>query len=438
MSLTRRELLKGASAMAGTAAVLAACGARPGTPAGAPVDPNAPRTIVVIVADDMRFDYRSLLSHLDAATWIDCVNAAIEVPMCGPSRAALFTGKYSSRTGVIGNSYTYLMNDTDTIATRIHAQGYKTVLSGKYLNDFPWPAAPTQYRRASNYVPPGWDVWNADGSATFIQNLNGQWATDYVFQFATDQVMATPATTPMFLWVAPTDPHLPANPPAAPRPGQPPLPPSAPSYNEADVSDKPTEPPVPAAQQGRAGGHRRRPDRHRPAACSASTTAWSQLFGALAATGRLASAHLFFLSDNGYLLGEHRMVKKGEAYDEASRVPFMVRWPGVAGRTERGVIGSVDLSATVCALAGTTPPGTDGVSLAPLLTRGTAVHQDYVYIEPPGGGWNAMRSGQIKYVEYGDGTRELYDLVADPYEMNNLAKVRDLSLYSARLAQLKP
>jgi arylsulfatase A-like enzyme len=132
------------------------------------------------------------------------------------------------------------------------------------------------------------------------------------------------------------------------------------------------------------------------------------------------------------------MVKKGEAYDEASRVPFMARWPGVAGRTERGVIGSVDLSATVCALAGTTAPGTDGVNLAPLLTRGTPVHQDFVYIEPPGGGWNAMRSGSIKYVEYGDGTRELYDLVADPYEMNNLAKVRDLSLYSARLAQLKP
>jgi arylsulfatase A-like enzyme len=110
----------------------------------------------------------------------------------------------------------------------------------------------------------------------------------------------------------------------------------------------------------------------------------------------------------------------------------------VAGRAERGVIGSVDLSATVCALAGSTAPGTDGVNLAPLLARGTPVHQDFVYIEPPGGGWNAMRSGSIKYVEYGDGTRELYDLVADPYEMNNLAKLRDLSLYSARLAQLKP
>ena len=171
--------------MAGTAAVLAACGPAPVPAPPLLPDPNAPRTIVVIIADDMRFDYRGLLARLDAS-WIDCVNAAIEVPMCGPSRAALFTGRYSSRTGVIGNSYTYLMNDTDTIATRIHGRGYKTILSGKYLNDFPWPAAPAQFRRSSTYVPPGWDAWNADGSANFLQNLNGAWPTDYAFQFATD------------------------------------------------------------------------------------------------------------------------------------------------------------------------------------------------------------------------------------------------------------
>ena len=58
----------------------------------------------------------------------------------------------------------------------------------------------------------------------------------------------------------------------------------------------------------------------------------------MSATGRLASAHLFFTSDNGYLLGEHRMVKKGEPYEEPSRIPFMVRWPGVAGRTEAAAI----------------------------------------------------------------------------------------------------
>ena len=353
------------------------------------------------------------------------------------ARAALFSGMYSSRTGVVGNSYTYLMDHADTIATRIHAKGYKTVLSGKYLNDFPWPAAPAQFRRPSTYVPPGWDVWNADGSANFIQNVNGAWSTDYVFQFATDQVLATAAATPMFMWIGSTDPHLPANPPAryasasCHAAGQGAL------VQRGRRQRQAREPPVPAAQQIGPGGRRRGPIGISRCLLGVND-GLVKLFGALAATGRLATAHLFFLSDNGYLLGEHRMVKKGEAYEEASRVPFMVRWPGVAGRTERGAIGSVDLSATVCALAGATPPSTDGVDLTPLLTRGTPVHQDFVYIEPPGGGWNAMRSVTTKYVEYGDGSRELYDLVADPYEMNNLAKVRDLGLYSARLAQLKP
>src|SRR5262245_66056977 len=63
MTLSRRDLLMGAGAMAGTAAVLAACGPPPPPP---PIlDPNAPRTIVVIIADDMRFDYRGLPTALD-------------------------------------------------------------------------------------------------------------------------------------------------------------------------------------------------------------------------------------------------------------------------------------------------------------------------------------------------------------------------------------
>ena len=434
MTLTRRELLKRASVMAGAAALVSACGP-PGTPSVIPPsvpppNPSLPRTIVVIIADDMRFDFRSLLRNLDSS-WIDCVNAAIEVPMCGPSRAALFKGMYSSRTGVTGNGSTYLMNDTDTIATRIRSRGFRTVLSGKYLNDFPWT-------RPASYVPPGWDVWNAAGSSNF--QLGSMWSSDYVFHFAAQQVLATAATTPMFLWVGPTDPHLPADPPARYASSPVALPAKPPSFNEADVRDKPLSRQLPLlskSQQTAIEG-----DRLGIGRCLLGVNdGIGELLGALAATGRLASSHLFFVSDNGYLLGEHRMIKKGEPYEEPSRIPFMVRWPGVAGRTERGVISSIDLSATVCALAGTTPPGSDGIDLAPLLYAGRPV-RDAAYIEPPGGGWHALRNANHKYVEYGDGSRELYDLVADPFEMSNLAKVpaqqATMAALSSRLAALKP
>jgi arylsulfatase A-like enzyme len=282
-------------------------------------------------------------------------------------------------------------------------------------------------------------VFNADGSASFLPN--GQWPSDYVFNFAASQVRATPATTPLFLWVAPTDPHLPANPPVRYQSVTVPnLPAHAPSFNEADVSDKPIDKQLPkltaakiaAIEQDRVGIGR---------CLMGVNDGIGQLLSSLSATGRLANTYLFFLSDNGYLLGEHRMIKKGEAYEEPSRVPFMVRWPGVAGRTEKGVISSVDLSATVCALAGTTPPGTDGVDLAPLLSAAKPV-RDAAYIEPPGGGWDAVRTGTHKYVEYSNGGRELYDLVADPFELTNVALspayASTRTVLAARLAQLKP
>ena len=91
MTLSRRELLKRASAVAGVAAVAAACGRPRRCLPPPPV--SGPRTIVVIIGDDMRFDFRKVLRNLDSR-WVDCVNAAVEVPMCGPSRAASFKGMY--------------------------------------------------------------------------------------------------------------------------------------------------------------------------------------------------------------------------------------------------------------------------------------------------------------------------------------------------------
>ncbi len=429
MTLSRRELLKRASAVAGVAAVAAACG--PPAPPPPPPPPNGPRTIVVMIGDDMRFDYRTVLRNLNSS-WVDCVNAAVEVPMCGPSRAAMFKGMYSSRTGVTGNSTTYLMNDADTIATRIRARGFKTVLSGKYLNDFPW-------NRPASYVPPGWNVWNAAGSSNF--QPGGMWASDYIFHFAAQQVLSTPRTTPLFLWVAPTEPHLPANPPARHANAAVNLPPKSPAFNEADVSDKPANQQFPLLSASQIATIDR--DRLGIGRCLLGVNdGIGELMNALSATGRLNTAHMFFTSDNGYLLGEHRMVKKGEPYEEPSRLPFMVRWPGVAGRVERNVISSVDLPATLCGIAGTTPPGSDGRNLASLITRGTAV-RDAAYIEPPGGSsWHALRTNRFKYVEYGNGGRELYDLAGDPAELNNVyfapAYQSTVASLGGRLQSLKP
>jgi len=187
MSITRRELLVGVGAATVSSVVASVVGR--GRAAAAGLTP----TIVVIVADDMRFDFRKVLTNLDAS-WIDCTAASIETPLCGPARAGIFRGTYSYRTGVTSNVTAFNMPDDDTIATRIKGAGYRTVLIGKYLNGYPWT-------RGTTYVPPGWDGWYAAGSSSW--KPGALHTTDYVFGLAPSQVRATPATTPLFLSLGP-------------------------------------------------------------------------------------------------------------------------------------------------------------------------------------------------------------------------------------------
>ena len=422
MTITRRELLVGVGAAAASSVVANVVGRGRALAAG-----SAP-TIVVIVADDMRFDFRKVLTNLDAS-WIDCTAASIETPLCGPARAGLFRGTYSYRTGVTNNATTYKMPDNDTIATRIKGAGYKTVLIGKYLNDYPWTKGRT-------YVPPGWDVWYAAGSSNW--KPGAQHTTDYVFGLAASQVGATPLTTPLFLYLGPQAPHLPARPPARYANSPVTLPDKPPSFNEADVSDKPppdnAAKPLTQSQLAQVETDRLNIGRSLLGVNDGLAT----LLAAL--VPRLDGCAIFFTSDNGYLLGEHRLFKKGEPYEEPSRIPFLVRWPGVAGRTEPGLISSVDLSATVCTFAGAAKPSSDGVDLSPLLTASTAV-RDAAYIEAAGTAWDALRTTQFKYAEYAKGGRALYDLAVDPYEMvnraNDPAYATTRTQLAARLATLK-
>ena len=209
-------------------------------------------------------------------------------------------------------------------------------------------------RRVAATCRPGWDVWNAAGSAGWKP---GSQHTDGLRVRRRRQPDPDDATTDATLPV-----HRPAGTPPARQPSgrlRSPavtLPPIPPSFNEADVSDKPppnnTAKPLTAAQIAQVD-HRPAADRSVPPRRERAHR--QPLLRRCPTSRRLSDSAIFFTSDNGYMLGEHRLFKKGEPYEEPSHIPFVVRWPGGRpGRTERGVVSSIDLSATLCALAGAT------------------------------------------------------------------------------------
>jgi arylsulfatase A-like enzyme len=380
----------------------------------------APPSIVLVLVDDMRFDYRKMLNVFATGPWIDCTAAASQTPMCAPSRASMLTGSYSWRTPV--NSNPTAPNtpqlESNTVATRMRAAGYRTALVGKYMNAYPWGRGP-------NYVPAGWVDWASNQSAGWKPGSMHE--TDYCFQWASDYLRSVGSAAPLFLWVAPKLPHEPWIPPARYANASPALPPRPPSFDEADVSDKPLfvrrKPRLTAAQIATYNQDRLLVGRD----MLALNDGMKKIISALTDTGRLGSTIVIFTSDNALTLGEHRLFNKGFPYEESVRVPFIVRYPGVARRAEWRPISLVDVPATACAIAGTTAPGTDGVNLVPLLTQAQSV-REAAYITPPDRlTWEGVRKTRYKYIEYTDGFRELYDLQTDPFELQNVAGRPDMA-----------
>lgn len=139
-----------------------------------------------------------------------------------------------------------------------------------------------------------------------------------------------------------------------------------------------------------------------------------------------------FSSDNGFYLGEHGLGDKRSAYEEALRVPMLVRYPRLvtAGRTDDHLVLNVDPAATFLDLAGVAIPATmQGRSWKPLLEgRADAAWRDsffYCYFFERGFATpttTAVRTAHAKLIKYPghDDWTELFDLSADPYETKNL------------------
>lgn len=172
-----------------------------------------------------------------------------------------------------------------------------------------------------------------------------------------------------------------------------------------------------------------------------------RVLDALEATGCLDETAILYTSDNGFFHGEWRAFDKRLMHEPSIRVPLLIRYPKLArsGSTEDAMVLNVDIAPTVLDLAGAPiPDWMHGRSVVPLLRgENVAWRKDwlYEYYEFPGAHSvrknRGVRTDRYKLIHYFEEPQEfeLYDLVEDPQERNNLYGKSEYAELVSRLRQ---
>jgi N-acetylglucosamine-6-sulfatase len=409
--------------------------------AEAAVRPN----IILVLTDDQdenTLQYMPYVAEEFQASATTFPNATYNFPLCCPSRVSILRGQYTHNHKVWDaappdggyDRFVRLREDNSHVARWLNKAGYRTGMFGKYINGYnPQQDVPK---------PGGWDkfLWmgySYDGSPAPPKAYGDEVVKDNAVRWIKKNLPGGP----LFAWISFKAPHAPYgfDHRYAGRFTEAQLP-QPPSFNEADVSDKPryvsNRPQLTDAQvtqlthdyRGRLRGLLTPDDAVR------------RIVEALKSAGELDNTYIVFWSDNGFMMGQHRLLAKKHAYVESISFPMIVSGPNVQrGASDPRIVMNQDLASTFAELANVRVPAfVDGRSMVPIFAGGGS-WRDVGLIEggkprdpsqPPS--YRGIRDEDYTYVEYATGEREYYDLRTDPYQLTNAYD----SLNEARKAEL--
>ena len=418
--------------------------------------------VLFIVADDMnkwslKKDYPALkvpaLEKL-ASQSLYFENATCAAPVCVPSRASFFSGKYPHFSGVYRNgpdvwNNSELLKEVEAMPELFKRNGYTTWAGGKTFH-VPLPGA-----REKNM----WDNQVFHGGYGPFFSGRGHWNdikpwegpdTDFTDVVNADKAVAFLAEKqdkPFFMYYGMYRPHSPYTAPkrfhdlyegvSFPMP---------PGYLENDLDDVPENgkdlskglPMLAKSGLSKKEGFQA----YLKAYCANYSFAdWNigRVIDALDRSPYGRNTIVIFVADNGFHNGTKNHWAKQTLWEQADAVPFLIRLPNGKAYTCPQTVSLVDIYPTLVEYCNLSDPKQklDGNSLASILKKPQA-KWDRPGLTTLGEKYSSVRSEQYRYIQYPDGAEELYDHKKDPYEHNNLANEPSMRQVIAKLSKHVP
>lgn len=370
---------------------------------------QAQPNILLIISDDLGTDATNgyiqspempTTPNLDAlmANGIKFTNTWA-APVCTPTRASIMSGKYGVKTGVtevpgtLDTTHTSLFKRMNALACDNYVKGVfgKWHLASPPINNHPADHGVDHYEGVIGGAVGNYNNWNKVTNGVQSQQ------TDYVTTNFTDAAInwIGNQTQPWFVWFAHVAPHSPFHVPPAHM------------YTRTDTSD----------------------DLGKYLAMVESVDYELGRLLASIPADELENTIIIYIGDNGtpnsVLQSFPNGRGKGSVYQGGVNVPMIIAGHGIGrkGETETALTHVVDLHSTILNVAGANLINgiENSLPMDSLFVTNDATTRLYNYSETTQGnnaGWT-IRNNRFKLIERANGTQEFYNLMNDPFEMNN-------------------